>query len=304
METEARAWAQRVAVRLLVLQATCGDDPPPVRQKFFADEIELALQDVSAHQRTEYLDALQERFPGPEQRAKEASAPEPTEPAPLEPEQLIDALVQQWAKFDPRSRALLLQRLRSLGAVPPTEGQVGLSPDMRAKLGLRPEDDLDETRLTKLCHELLEAMIVLDQLVWSIWKLLSPKSVFRRESDENLRSLIGRYLGGDREVATLQIQRLLQNARQLTVGLLSAIGPAGETYARHHLETFAPEKIRAQVESTSSGFLSGVEQKCWRKYIELANQLNGPAVEQQLRRAIVKYTEEMLGVQRAARNDR
>ena len=45
----------------------------------------------------------------------------------------------------------------------------------------------------------------LDNLIWSLWKAIAPKSVVQRDPGENFRRTIGRYLGGDREVATLQI---------------------------------------------------------------------------------------------------
>jgi hypothetical protein len=93
-------------------------------------------------------------------------------------------------------------------------------------------------------------------------------------------------------VATLQIKQMLEKTRQLLAGLLSAIGPTGESYARHHLETFAPEKIRASVET--GGFLTNLEQKCWRRYVTLAGELNGPAVEKQIVDTIVTYAEEIV----------
>jgi len=123
---------------------------------------------------------------------------------------------------------------------------------------------------------------------------MAPKSVVRRDSSEGSRRTVGRYVAGDREVATLQVTQMLEKTRQLLAGLLAAIGPTGETYARHHLETFAPEKIRAAVEAASSGFLSNLEQKCWRRYVTLASDLNGPAIEKQIVGAIVSYAEEIV----------
>src|SRR5207244_30924 len=99
---------------------------------------------------------------------------------------------------------------------------------------------------------------------------------------------------GDREVATLQVNQMLEKTRHVLAGLLSAIGSAGETYARHHLETFAPEKVRATVEAGSPGFLRNVEQNCWRRYVALTSELNGPAIEKQIVDAIVSYTEDIV----------
>ena len=167
--------------------------------------------------------------------------------------------------------------------------------ELLGKLGMSPKETLDEERLIKLFTALLEMVVTLDHLIWNVWKNVAPKSSVRREQGgDNPRRTIGRYLSGDREVATLQITQMLEKTRQLTAGLLSAIGPAGEIFARKHLEKFAPEKIRAGVESKSTGFISNVELKCWRRYVELAADLSGQAVEMQIVDGIVAYTEELI----------
>jgi hypothetical protein len=147
----------------------------------------------------------------------------------------------------------------------------------------------------KLFTALLEMVVTLDHLIWNVWKNVAPKSsVHREQGNENPRRTIGRYLAGDREVATRQITQMLEKTRQLTAGLLSAIGPAGEIFAQKHLEKFSPEKIRAGVESKSPGFISNVELKCWRRYLELSADLSGQAVETQMVDGIVAYTEELI----------
>jgi hypothetical protein len=124
---------------------------------------------------------------------------------------------------------------------------------------------------------------------------MAPKASVRRDqTSENPRRIVGRYLSGDREVAMFQITQMLDKTRQITAGLLSAIGPAGEMFARKHLSKFAPEKIRAGVESKAPGFIAGIEQKCWRRYVELAADLSGHAVEKQIADEIVAYTEELI----------
>jgi len=190
---------------------------------------------------------------------------------------------------------VLAQKLKALGLfVSPNRG-IELPLELLGKLGLTPKETLDEERLIKLFTALLEMVVTLDHLIWNVWKNVAPKSSVRREQGgDNPRRTIGRYLGGDREVATLQITQMLEKTRQLTAGLLSAIGPAGEIFARKHLERFAPEKIRAGVESKSPGFISNVELKCWRRYVELAADLSGHAVEMQIVDGIVAYTEELI----------
>jgi hypothetical protein len=91
-----------------------------------------------------------------------------------------------------------------------------------------------------------------------------------------------------------EANQMLEKTRQLTAGLLSAIGPAREIFARKHLDRFAPEKIRAGIESKSSAFISNVELRCWRRYVELAADLSGHAIETQIVDGIVSYTEELI----------
>jgi len=296
MQSEASSWAQEVAARLWMLQTSFADDPPAARQEYLVEEIERSLKEVADSKRAEYLDALACRFPGPERIDVPPSGPMP---APVEPvkqtaEELAEELLVRAAELTKERKALLAERFQAIGlTLPPIHG-LNLPPELRGKLGLTPDQPMDEERLNKLFAALLEMVVILDNLIWNLWKTIAPKSVVRRDSGDGFRRTVGHYVTGDREVATLQVTQMLEKTRQLLAGLLSAIGPTGETYARHHLETFAPEKIRAAVEVASSGFLSNVEQKCWRRYVALASELNGPAVEKQIVDAIVSYTEQIV----------
>ena len=63
---EARLWAEKVALRLWMLQTSFADDPPNARHEYLVEEIERSIKDVLESRRSEYLAALMERFPGPE----------------------------------------------------------------------------------------------------------------------------------------------------------------------------------------------------------------------------------------------
>ena len=296
MHSEASSWAQEVARRLWMLQTSFADDPPAARQEYLVEEIERSLKEVADSARAEYLDALAHRFPGPEliDVPPSGPAPAPIEPVKKTAEELAEELLDRAAELTKERKPKLAERFQAvgLGAVP-SRG-LNLPPELRGKLGLTPDQPLDEERLNKLFAAVLEMVVILDNLIWNLWKTIAPKSVVRRDSGDGFRRTVGHYVAGDREVATLQVTQMLEKTRQLLAGLLSAIGPMGETYARRHLETFAPEKIRATIEAGSPGFLSNVEQKCWRRYVALANEVNGPAVEKQIVDAIVSYTEEIV----------
>jgi len=292
---EARLWAEKVAARLWMLQTSFADDPPETRHDYLVEEIERSIKDVGGSKRSEYLAALMERFPGPERIDAPYFKPPETETVERSPQEVVDELIARLPEFSNEAKAALVQRLQALGLfVSPSNG-IELPLELLGKLGMSPKETLDEERLIKLFTALLEMVVTLDHLIWNVWKNIAPKSNMRREQGgENPRRTIGRYLSGDREVATLQITQMLEKTRQLTAGLLSAIGPAGEMFARKHLEKFAPEKIRAGVESKSPGFISNVELKCWRRYVELAADLSGQAVETQIVDGIVAYTEELI----------
>jgi hypothetical protein len=292
---EARLWAEKVAARLWMLQTSFADDPPETRHDYLVEEIEQSIKDVGGSKRSEYLAALMERFPGPERIDAPYFKPPETETVERSPQEVADELIARLPEFSNEAKAALVQRLQALGLfVSPSNG-LELPLELLGKLGMSPKESLDEERLIKLFTALLEMLVTLDHLIWNVWKNIAPKSNVRREQGgENPRRTIGRYLSGDREVATLQITQMLEKTRQLTAGLLSAIGPAGEIFARKHLEKFAPEKIRASVESKSPGFISNVDLKCWRRYVELAADLSGQAVETQIVDGIVAYTEELI----------
>lgn len=292
---EARLWAERVAARLWMLQTSFADDPPSTRHDYLVEEIERSIKDVGESRRSEYLGALMERFPGPERIDAPYFKPPEAETVERGPQEVADELIARLPEFSKEEKAALAQKLQALGLfVSPSKG-IELPPELLGKLGITPKETLDEERLIKLFTALLEMVITLDHLIWNVWKNVAPKSSVRREQgSDNPRRTIGRYLSGDREVASLQITQMLEKTRQLIAGLLSAIGPAGEIFARKHLERFAPEKIRASVESKSPGFISNIELRCWRRYVELSANLSGQAVETQIVDGIVSYTEELI----------
>jgi hypothetical protein len=292
---EARSWAEKVAARLWMLQTSFADDPPEARHDYLVEEIERSIKDVVESRRSEYLAALMERFPGPERIDAPYFKPPEVETAERSAQDVADELIARVHELSSEAKAVLAQKLQALGLFVPQSKSIELPLELLGKLGMTPNETLDEERLIKLFTALLEMVVTLDHLIWNIWKNVEPKSIVRRDqSNENPRRVIGRYLSGDREVATLQIKQMLDKTRQLTAGLLSAIGPAGEIFARKYLEKFAPEKIRAGVESKSPGFISNIEQKCWRRYVELAADLSGQAVEMQFVEGIVAYTEELI----------
>ncbi len=278
-----------------MLQASFADDPAAARHDYLVEEIERSIKDVPESRRSEYLAALMERFPGPERIDAPYFKPPEVETVERTAQDVANELISRLSEFSKEERAALAQKLQALGLFVAPGAGIELPLELLGKLGVTPQETLDEERLIKLFTVLLEIFVTLDHLIWSVWKNVAPKSSVRRDQgSDNPRRTIGRYLAGDREVATLQITQMLDKTRQLTAGLLSAIGPAGEIFARKYLEKFAPDKIRAGIESKSPGFVANIDQKCWRRYLELAADLSGHAVETQMVEGIVTYTEELI----------
>jgi hypothetical protein len=292
---EARSWAEQVASRLWMLQTSFADDPPNTRRDYLIEEIERSIKDVGESRHSEYLAALMERFPGPERIDASYFVPPEAETVQRGPQEVADELMARLPEFSNEAKAALSRKLQALGLFVAPRTGIELPLELLGKLGMTPQEALDEERLIKLFTALLEIVVTLDHLIWNVWKNVAPRSTVRREEgSDNPRRTIGRYLAGDREVNNRQITQMLEKTRQLTGGLLSAIGPAGEIFARKHLERFAPEKIRAGVELKGQGFIPNVEVKCWRRYVELAADLSGHAVETQIVEGIVAYTEELI----------
>ena len=287
---EAWDWAAKLAGRLRVIQASFNDRPGQTRAGYLLEEIQRALKPVPESERAEYLDALTLLFPTAE---PPPAPPPPAPPSPPTSLEMVDALVEKFQGASAEERAAIRDRLRAAGLLTTIPDAPTIPPELRGKLGLRPDEPLDPERFRKLFVTFAELVLTLDHVIWSIWKKLAPKSSLRRESSEQLRVLLGRYLQGDREVATYQIAQLLERTRQLTVALVSAFGSAGESFARWYLGSYAPEKVRSSVEAGSHGFLSNMDQRCWRRYVELAERLNGPLIEEQFVSGVVSYVEKL-----------
>jgi hypothetical protein len=142
---------------------------------------------------------------------------------------------------------------------------------------------------------LIEFSVTLDQLSWSVWKQVAPKSIVRREAgpESDFRKIAGPYLAGDDEVSTAQISQVVDKTRQLIAGLLAAIGSTGEIFARQFLGRIAPGAIKEKADA-ESGFFVGPEQKCWRKYLEVFNEINDVSVEKEIGEVLASRTEELI----------
>ena len=277
---EEKRWAAGVAARLRILQASFADDEPATREGFLIEAVQQAMKEVPGTQHQSHLAALRELFPIPVPQAElPVAAPAPRS-APATPSDLASQILELPAD----QRQTVIGRLQAAGAIPAAAAVRTAAPapggpaptlphDVVALLELPEGRSLDLARSVKLLAGLSEFYATLDQLVWSVWKSLAPRSVVRREaSGAELRETVRAFLAGDPEVSTAQLTEVIDKTRQLTAGLLAAIGATGETFARQYLSRFSPAAIKQSVGAEGGSFLIGAEQKCWRKYVEIVRR--------------------------------
>ena len=295
------AWASKTAAQLRFLQADCADLPPDEREHYLQDTIQRALKDVVREKHGQYLEALNTQFPIGEGGGNAAPRPGPAggnAPAELTPEELLEQMVKI-APLLPRRKlqefGLALQKAgylelqtTALADAPP--------PELLKRFPMDPLAQVDLQRLYRLLTAFADFVLSLDQLGWGLWKAMSPKSQVRRDAtvSADLRQAGARYLSGDTEVSLAQITQVVDRLRQLVAGLMGAIGPAGRSFAQRHLARFSPDAIK-DLAALEGGFsFGGADQKCWKKYTQLAKDLNEDAVEAEIVECVAQYAEGLM----------
>lgn len=291
--SEEALWADQLAARLRTVQASFADDDAGTRQRFLEEETERGLREVPHSKRAIYLEALAARFP-----VWESSNPKGAEvasAAPAEgPDELLERLLAHAPQLNAEQRAAFGVRLQRAGyaVAAPAAAPSELSPELLKKLGLGPTQALDSDRAVKMLSGLLELVLALDQLAWTLWRQLARQPKFQKESD--FSKLAGPYLAGDPEVSLPLVAQPLERTRKLLAALLGAVGRAGAVYAKNHSTRFAPEIIEdlARLEKKWNESLESV---CWRKYRELFKEhASEAAIENELQDGIAKAAENLI----------
>ena len=290
---EASLWASALAARLRVLQANFADDDPGARRDFITQEIERALKGCVPEKRRALLGALADRFP-----CWQGSAPPVAQvgAAPVE-SATPAALLEKWLAAVPslpaEEKAAVIARLGAAGLVAERSGgALEMAPELRKRLALDGNPSLDPDRVGKSLAMLLDMVLTLDQLVWTLWKQLAPKSPVRKEGE--LARLAGDYLVGSSEVSQTQLLQTCERTRKLVAGLLGAIGRAGTAYARERVQLFDPVAIETDARAEKK-WNESVEFACWRKYVQLCREYGAePVIEKGIQAAIAKTAENLI----------
>ena len=291
--SEESLWANALAARLRVLQSNFSEDDPATRKDFIAQEIEQALKGVVPEKRKALLDELAEKFPTWQSTPAAAPISSPTVAVPETPEALVGRLVELAPNLQPSQRAELSQRLQQAGFGGGTsDGAFVLGPELQKRLGLDGTRPVNAERGGKTLSMTLEVLLTLDQLVWTLWKQIAPRSVVRKETD--LGKLAAEYLAGSAEVSSAQVLQSIERTRKMIAGLLGGLGRAGTAYARDRARLFDPNAIQA-VASAEKKFTESLEFACWRVYVRLCKEYGAEAaIEKGIQEALTKASENLI----------
>ncbi len=287
------AWAAEVAARLRLVLASGADESNEDRSARLEEEVLRSLELVPQGQRPLHVAMLRKHFPS-ESVAK--ATDRPSDRKLDTPEAVIQVLSAAWANFTADQKLSFRQELVESGVVEvaTAQGDGTDFSDVKQRLGLSATEQLVSQKLGKLCVQESEFLIRLDQLVWNTWKALAQRSALKRDAAlGDMRLQFRRYLKGDSEPTDLQIAQQIERTRQLTAVLIGSIAQIGSGYVKRHQTRYSPEAIRDLVKMEGGGGF-GFDSKCWKKYAELASEINEATIQAEMVEIVVKYVEELM----------
>ena len=293
--------AMATATRLRQIQADSADEDPDSRQGYLSDEVERAVAELVPNQRQLFLDALKEHFPTwdanmtlHDQSASSSATLSPTDLREWQDVNFVlERLIELSGTLPPDKKKRLIRQLAGAGLI---ESGVMSIPEevmeeLRSCLQLEADQTFDSARLAEMALRLANLVQSLDQLVWQIWKNVSPRTKLR---STRLQTLMHQFVKGDADVP---LTRDLEQLRHLTASLLSAIAQIGVQFGQVHLARFAPSEIENAVAKESGGMFVAKEVKCWRKYTQLSKTMDDPAaIDSQVKQIIADFVESMRGL--------
>jgi len=245
------------ASRLRRIQADLANESCQTRQVHLSDELGNVLETILSTDREEFLRRLLGLFlSGDFAAQRETEGPE----AGMSPGTGHDDSVHAGQEL---------------------EKQLKVTGDLR----------LETKELVELTTMLVEFVSKLDPLIWNTWRALSPRSSIRRQG--SLAKKIEQFLQKDDDVSGSVLGEDLKVLQRLIAALVTAVSRAGGQFARRHLARFSPAEIAALVRMESRGVFVSHEVKCWRKYVELAEDLNEDAIDVEIKKTIVDYVESL-----------
>jgi len=298
-----------------VAQVEFADDDPSRRRAYIAEQIKMALDQIVPEARPAFLQELGRRFPtgeaapvAPPPGAAQPAAPAFDERILKDADFLLGSLIDLFPSLDERQKRHVIDELARAKMVkvekappaltpappsPPPARQPAAPPaspsaledELRRVLGIDPATRLDPQRVAALVQKLAGCIYLLDQVVWSTWQEVAPRSSIKRVAE--IRQKVILWMTGKAQWS--DVEQDLEMLRMLIAGLVAAISKVGSC-ARHHFEKLSPAAIDG---STEKEFLVPKEVTCWRKYQELYKGF-GESLELDMMDVIAKYAASMV----------
>jgi len=279
--------------RVLAVREDLADEPDDVRHSFIMEEIERSAGSVAEDERGAFLEAVHARLPSamdPDADAEaveavvgieaEEPAERATEDGPAAPEAV---------EVPPQAEPVAAGRGSGGAGGATVEGAVAKA------LGLEPGTELDAATAVELLGVLVEMTRGMDQVMWSTWKVLAPRSGIKG-SGELLRHA-GAYARG--ECGIDEARKSSERLRQLSAALVSAISQTGRQFSMRHAERFSPEQIEAWSAREKKSVGSSAAE-CWKKYKEMFGTADQATIEREIQQQIAEYGERLMtGLDRA-----
>ncbi|MCC6661566.1 MAG: hypothetical protein IT437_11850 [Phycisphaerales bacterium] len=292
--------AAALANRLRLVQLDFADEGDGTRRGQLEEEVERALSAVTPDQREPFLQRLGEMFPSWDANVTVAPRAEAAAArSGIDEKELRNAsfLVERLAELAPQlgeeERAAIAARLARVGLALPGGGEGIPEPaaeKLRQRLSIPPATALNAGRTAELTTLLAELALSLDQIVWSTWRAIAPRSDFKKESD--LGKNLHRFVSGDQDTARGQVKVDLERVRKLTAALIASVGQAGRQFSQQHFQRFGVEAIRNTARPKKVMEHDSI--RMWEKYAELAGAMDAGSLERELMGAIAKYVEDLV----------
>ncbi len=293
-----RTLAELTANRLRLIQADLADEPAESRRAHLDDEVRAALEKVPRDERNDFLELIEDRFPAWEggrvvSGASEGTLVSATDMAEFnDPAFLLRQLVKAADGMTPEQRREAGERLAAAGIAPEGVGEIPVESLSKAKASMQvPADaNADPGRVLETSALLAEQVLLLDTLVWKIWRQIAPDSQHRSRSQ--LGTTISSYVTGSGETGRGEVAEGLERFRQLTAALVSSIGKVGST-AFVQLSQLNPNNIETMAKNEKK-WNESLELAAWRKYRELAGKMDQATVENEMMRAVSRPVEDII----------
>jgi anion-transporting ArsA/GET3 family ATPase len=290
------------ANRLRLVQSDFADEPEQVRKDYLSDEIQRALGTLIPNERKVFLEELKQFFPtwdakvelGTEKQKVTVVQTATDQKELKDPGFLVTRLAELAPSLNEQQKHAIIEKLRQVGLAPSAvvgwpEQQAAA---LRAKMTAGPKDALEPGHVLELLTLLVELTASLDQVVWTTWRTIAPKSAIRRPA--GLLKNMARFAASDPDVPRGQVSQDLERLRQLVAAVVAAIGNAGRQFAHNYATKFSPSEIEGLAAMERGGMLVSKEVKNWRKYVELSAGRDEATIESEIMQAIADYAESLM----------